>query len=265
MDYDDAYANAAYITDADSYPPKWEDAAQEWRTAENAVGRARLNLSYGAGGREVFDLFYPASRPKGLVVFVHGGYWRRFDNKLWSHLSAGATARGWAVAMPAYTLAPDARICEITQQIARAVEAAAKSITGPIVLTGHSAGGHLVARMLCGDVVLDAAVVERLQKVVPISPLSDLRPLLHTTMNEDLRMDMIQAMAESPLLAKTVRPVPTHVWVGGDERPAFLDQACWLADGWEGAKLTIAPDKHHFDVIDDLADEESRLMDVLLG
>ena len=265
MDYDDAYANGAYIDDAETYPSKWEEAALEWRIRESAAGRVRLNLPYGEGEREVFDLFYPSGRPKGLMVFVHGGYWLAFDNKSWSHLAEGATARDWAVAMPSYTLAPEARISEITTQIARAVEVAAKSIQGPIVLTGHSAGGHLVARMLCGDVGLDADVVGRLQMVVPVSPLSDLRPLLHTKMNDSFRMDMKEAVAESPLLSKEVRPVPTHVWVGVNERPVFLDQARWLADGWDGAKLTIAPDKHHFDVIDDLTDEGSALMGALLG
>ncbi len=264
MDYDDAYANRAYIPDADSYLTKWEEAAHEWRTTENAVGRARLNLSYGEGDREVFDLFYPASgKPKGLMVFVHGGYWMAFDNKSWSHLAAGATARGWAVAMPTYTLAPDARISEITTQIARAVNAAAKAITGPIVLTGHSAGGHLVARMRCSDVAV--TVADRLQNIMPISPLSDLRPLLHTKMNETFKLDMAEAITESPLLAKSLRDVPTHVWVGGAERPAFLDQARWLADGWDNTSLTIAPDRHHFDVIDDLANEGSALMTALLG
>ncbi len=264
MDYDDAYANGAYIKDAASYPPKWDEAAHEWRSLENSVGRAQLNLSYGTREREVFDLFYPDSgKPKGLLVFVHGGYWLAFDNKSWSHFAAGATARGWAVAIPSYTLAPDARISEITQQIARAVDAAAKATQGPIVLTGHSAGGHLVARMRCADVALASA--DRLKNIVPISPLSDLRPLLQNSMNANLRLDMDEAIAESPLLAKTLRDVPTHVWVGADERPVFLDQARWLADGWENATLTIAPARHHFDVIDDLAEPDSALLTALLG
>lgn len=263
MDFDDAYANGAYIEGADTYPPKWEDAAHEWRSVENAVGRARLNLAYGGGAREQFDLFYPATgKPKGLMVFVHGGYWLAFDNKSWSHLAVGATARGWAVAMPSYSLAPDARISEITRQIARAIEAAAKAVTGPIVLTGHSAGGHLVARMRCSDVAL--SVADRLQNIVPISPLSDLRPLMQTKMNDDLGLNMEEATIESPLLAKSLRDVPTHVWVGATERPAFLDQARWLADGWDNTNLTIAPARHHFDVIDDLGDEGSALMSALL-
>ncbi len=264
MDFDDAYSNSAYIDDADEYPDRWDDAAHDFRSLENAFGRAQLNLRYGEGEREVFDLFYPASgKPEGLVVFVHGGYWMAFDNKSWSHLAAGAVARGWAVAMPSYTLAPEAQIAGITRQIARAIEAAAKCIQGPIVLAGHSAGGHLVARMRCSDVALEVA--DRVQRIMPVSPFSDLRPLLQTKMNETLRLDMAEAKAESPLLCKDLRNIPTHVWVGANERPAFLDQARWLAEGWPDTHLTTAPNRHHFDVIDDLVKPESELVKALLA
>lgn len=261
MDWDDAYANAAHIPGAADFPPRWAEAAAEYRKVEEAVGRAMLNLRYGAAPREVYDLFYPAGRPRGLVVFVHGGYWRAFDKSSWSHLAAGAASRGWAVAMPSYTLAPEARISAITGQVARAVAAAAGRVAGPLVLTGHSAGGHLAARMLCGDVALP--VRDRITRVVPISPLADLRPLLNTSMNADLGLDAAEAAAESPVL----HPAPgadLHVWVGAAERPAFLDQARWLSEAWK-APLTIAPGKHHFDVIDGLADPDSRLAEALLG
>ena len=58
---------------------------------------------------------------------------------------------------------------------------------------------------------------------------------------------------------------PVSVWVAGDERPAFLDQARWLAEAWPGTALTIVPGRHHFDVIDDLTDPESGLVRFLTG
>ena len=84
-------------------------------------------------------------------------------------------------------------------------------------------------------------------------------------MNDTLKLDMEEAITQSPLLAKSLRDVPTHVWVGAAERPAFLDQARWLADTWHDTSLTIAADRHHFDVIDDLADADSALMMALRG
>jgi acetyl esterase/lipase len=260
-DWDDAYANAAHIPGGAEYPEKWAAAAAEFRAVEQALGRAMLSLRYGEAEREVFDLFYPAGRPEGLVVFLHGGYWLKFDKTFWSHLAAGPTARGWAVAMPSYTLAPAARISEITAQVTRAVAAAAERVAGPLVIAGHSAGGHLAARMLCADVALPVA--DRVVRAVPISPLSDLRPLMKTKMNADLGIDAAEARAESPIFYSAPEAM-VHLWVGADERPAFLDQARWLAEAW-GAPLTVEPGRHHLDVIEGLAEPESGITRALLS
>jgi acetyl esterase/lipase len=265
MDPNIAYQNAEFIANAAAFPVKWAQASREWRKGEQAAGRARLDLDYGDDPRQKFDLFCPAARPIGLMVFVHGGYWRAFGRDDWSHLAAGATARGWAVAIPSYRLAPSVRIAEITRDIALALAAAARIVAGPIVLCGHSAGGHLCARMICADVGLPAAVWERIIRVVPISPLSDLRPLVALEMNADLKFDAAEAAAESLVLCVPRAGVAVTVWVGAEERPAFLDQAIWLQEAWKGATLHVASGRHHFDVLDELAEPDSPLMGALLG
>jgi len=263
MKNDVDYAVSDFIPDGATYPDRWADMAQAYRETEAAIGRARLNVVYGPGDREKLDVFHPAGRAEGLVVFVHGGYWHTFDRSYWSHFAAGMTARGWAVAIPSYPLTPAARVFEITRAVARAVETAAALIHGPLVLTGHSAGGHLVARLGCRDVVLDAEVRERLKRIVPISPVADLRPLLETSMNAELRLDQAEAASESPVLHEPPK-APVTVWVGAEERPVFLDQARWLTEAW-GTEQRIAPGRHHFDVIDELRDPASPLVNRLLG
>ena len=257
---DDAYANAPHIPGGTQYPARWTVAAEAFRARLGA--RAELGQPYGEGARQVFDLFHPEGAARGLVLFVHGGYWLRFDRSFWSHLAAGPLARGWAVAMPSYDLCPEVRIADITRQIARAVSVAAGRVDGPLALAGHSAGGHLVARMAVPG-VLPGDVVARLRHVLPISPVSDLRPLLQTSMNAEFGLDMAAARAESPVLMRPL-PVPVTVWVGGDERPVFLDQARWLAEAW-GAPLEIAAGKHHFDVIEALEAPQSAMVTRLLG
>ena len=107
-----------------------------------AAGRVRLDLAYGPKPRNRLDLFAPESSPKGLVVYIHGGFWRTFDKSAWSHLAKGPLAHGYAVAMPSYTLCPEVRMGEIVREVAQAVSHAAGLVDGPILLTGHSAGGH---------------------------------------------------------------------------------------------------------------------------
>ena len=262
MDYDDAYANAPYIPGADDFITRWQAQAEAFRQRLSLNGRARLGLMYGHGTRNAFDLFLPDGPSQGLVIFVHGGYWLRFDRSYWSHFAEGALGQGWSVAMPSYDLCPRVRIRDITMQVAHAVCAAAHEVAGPIRLAGHSAGGHLVARMT-QKFLLPDDVAERIAHVMPISPVSDLRPLLHTRMNADFKMDEADAAAESPVLM--AKPsVPVSVWVGANERPVFLAQAQWLGTAWD-APVTVEAGKHHFDVIDGLRDAQSPMMRQLMS
>lgn len=261
MMLDDAYANAAYIDGADGFPPRWEKEAEAFRA--NLGARAQLNVRYGPSDRQKFDFFQPEGVSRGTVVFVHGGYWKAFDKSYWSHLAAGPLARGYAVAMPSYDLCPDVRISEISTQIAAALTEVANRTQGAIVLSGHSAGGHLVARMT-DPLLLGAEVRDRITRIVPISPVADLTPLLQTEMNDTLRLDEAEAAAESPMNMTPPHGVDVTVWVGADERPVFLEQAETFARSW-GAKQVVAEGKHHFDVIDPLAEADSDLTKALLG
>ena len=254
---DIAHANGAFIPGGEAFWPRWQAQAAAFRAAMGP--RARLDLPYGAAERQRFDLFLPEGGAKGLLVFVHGGYWIESDRKGWSHLAAGAVARGWACAMPSYTLAPAVRIAAMTTEITQAVLAASAMIPGPVVVTGHSAGGHLSARMGCADIDLPAVV-----RVVPIAPVADLEPLLDTAMNDKLRLDAAEVAAESPTRLSLRAGVQAHVWVGGQERPLFLWQARLLSERW-GCGWTVDPGRHHFDVIDGLEDASSPLIQACLN
>lgn len=249
---DIAHANGAFIPGGDTFFPRWQAKAAAFRDA--CGPRARLDLPYGKGERQKLDLFLPDGAPQGVLVFVHGGYWIESDRKDWSHLAAGALARGWACAMPSYTLAPAARIAAMTVEIGQAIRAASRFVPGPVVVTGHSAGGHLSARMGCADIDVPSVV-----RVVPIAPVADLEPLLDTGMQDALRLDAAEVASESPSRLRLRDGVAAQVWVGGQERPLFLWQARLLSERW-GCGWTVDPGRHHFDVIDGLEDGGSPLM-----
>jgi hypothetical protein len=84
-------------------------------------------------------------------------------------------------------------------------------------------------------------------------------------MNATLGLDADEAARESPALCPTPHAIPVTVWVGADERPAFVEQASWLAGAWPHSDLVIEDGRHHFDVIDGLADPESEMIARLLG
>jgi arylformamidase len=255
-DLSDAYANAPHIPGGAEFPARWAAASAAFRAA-----RRPETLAYGPHPREALDLYRPPGRPEGLAVIVHGGYWMAFSPADFSHLAAGALARGWAVAMPGYPLCPEARIRDIVASLARAVDRAAAAVEGPVTLSGHSAGGHAAARLACPDVPL--ACRARIARAVPVSPLGDLRPLMRTAMNATLRLDAAEAAAESPAL-RPAPPVPVTVWVGAAERPAFVEQARTLAAAWD-ADLVEEPARHHFDVIAGYEDPGHPLARALTG
>ena len=268
-DWNDAYTNGANIPGGDRWPDAWAAPAKTYRDERVAAGKAELGLSYGDRPRNRFDLFLPDAEPKGLVVFVHGGYWMRFDQRLWSHLAKGPVARGYAVAMPTYTLCPENRISGITAEIAAAVEKLAGLAGGPIHLAGHSAGGHLATRMVCTDVPLSDTVRSRIRNVVSISGLHDLRSMMRISMNETLRIDHAEAMAESPVFLEPLESVRVTCWVGGGERAEFIRHSKLLTNAWTGVGGATAyveePDRHHFNIVDGLADPAHPLTRTLLA
>lgn len=258
-DLDDAYSIQAHVEDAADILARIPERSDALRA--KLGDKVTRNLPYGDSPRQVIDLYRPDGPSQGTLVFVHGGYWRAQIGEAYGFLAAGALARGWTVAMPTYDLCPQVRIADISRQIAAAVRHVAGLTEGPISITGHSAGGHLAARML-DPALIPANVASRYHMVVPIAPLGDLRPFLQTSMNDDFRMDMAAAKAESPVLMTDRHKVAAAVWVGSAERPALLDQARWLSEAW-GVDMVIAPGKHHFDVIDALTDPNSNLVRLL--
>ena len=269
IDWDNAYTNGANIPGGDRWPAAWVEPAKNFREKLSTLGRARLAIAYGEKPRNRLDLFVPASAPKGLVVFVHGGYWMALDNSYWSHLAEGAVENGYAVAMPSYTLCPEVRIADIVAEIGAAIARAADLVEGPIMLTGHSAGGHLASRMIAATTPLSPALCARIRNVVSISGVHDLRPLMRTAMNQTLRIDEAEALAESPALLRPMDGARIICWVGGGERAEFIRQNDLLANVWTGlgaiTSAVVEPDRHHFNVIDGLADPAHPLTRILLG
>ncbi len=268
IDWDDAFDNSGYVAGSQDLPAQLAEQAEAARKSLLAAGRADIGQPYGPGPRESFDLFRPDGPARGTVIFVHGGYWLRFDKSYWSHYASGCLQRGWAVAMPSYPLAPQARIGEISCAIARAVTRIAASQPGPLALAGHSAGGHLVTRMMCQG-LLPTGVIDRISRAVSISGVHHLTPLLGTRMNEKLRLTEAEALAESPVELDPAGGVPMSFVVGDQERPEFLRQTRMIVERWaaKGAPIRSVydPGRHHFDVIASLQDPQGRLTQEMLG
>ena len=268
-DWDDAYENGRNIPGGERWPAAWVEPARQARETLLDQGRAKLDMAYGPGERNRLDLFLPEGAPRGLVVYVHGGFWLRLDRSFWSHLSAGSLALGYAVAMPSYTLCPAIRIGGIVREVAAAIETAAGLVAGELRLIGHSAGGQLVSRMVSQASPLSAVTLARIRHVLSLSGLHDLRPLMRTAMNARLHLDEAEAVAESPALLRPLEGTRLTCWAGAMERAEFLRQNTLLTNIWTGLGATTAtvvePDRHHFNIVDGLTDPDHPLTRTLLS
>lgn len=264
-DWDDAYAVTANIPDRDSFPHRWAEDAKKFRNRANCT----LDVKYGEGKRQIYDLFHPNGVSRGLFVFVHGGYWKRFDKSSWSQFSAGMLAKSYTVCIPSYPLCPDVDIGEIVASVAKAVEHAAETTSGPIYLAGHSAGGHIVSYLATTVSGIGSQVAGRIVSITSISGVHDLRPILNTQMNETLAITPKSAAQLSPALLKPRDGTVFNAWVGAGEVAEFVRQNRMLADIWIGLGASTScyeePGRNHFTVLDGLLDSSSSIVNRIAG
>ena len=267
-DWDNAYANGIHIVGGDQWGDIWTTRSALLRSTALESRHARLDISYGEKPRNIYDLFVPDGTVKGLVVFIHGGFWSETDKNYWSYLASGPLAHGFAVAIPSYSLCPEARISDIAVEIAKAIEHVAEEISGPIYLAGHSAGGQLACRMATLSTPLSGAVQNRIKHVMSISGLHDLRPVMQMSLNTVLKIDAAEAQTESPALLRPHTETRLTCWYGSNERPEFVRQSILLANIWLGLGATTTGieemDKHHFDILDGLSDPKHPITKRLL-
>jgi arylformamidase len=115
---------------------------------------APQTMSYGSDPLQALDLWVPeGAKSAPLVLFVHGGGWKRGskDTAGSRSMPGHMTAQGYAFASINYRLVPAATVeqqaADVAASLAYLLEKA-DSLgidRSRVVLTGHSAGAHLVA------------------------------------------------------------------------------------------------------------------------
>ena len=142
MDYDRAYANGPFIPGAESFPPRWTREAAEFREALGQ--RALTAIPYGPKPRNHLDLFLPEGVPQGLLMFIHGGYWLKYDREMWSHLAAGAVPLH--VGDPLEVLVLEDAPLEPRARVGQGAELTVALRSGPVL------PGVILVRLAEGDV-----------------------------------------------------------------------------------------------------------------
>ncbi len=266
IDWEVEYNNRARVPEHPQIFERWARDGAAYRDETGKEGRAELGLKYGPSPRQTIDLFKPRGGGNGPVaLFVHGGYWRSLEPSSFSQMARGMNAHGVTVAVSGYDLSPQVTIGQIIEQTQAACLYLWKKLGRKIMVSGHSAGGHLAACMVATDwKALDLGAPADLAPAgYAISGLFDLAPLMHLAANADFKLDAAEARRVSPLFWPLVRGKVLDAVVGALELSEFLRHSKSVADDWRerGAqtRYEAVPGLNHFTVCDPMMDANSAM------
>lgn len=254
---DAAYDNTAAVRDSAA---KLADFEARSAALVARVG-GQLDQRYGPAERQAFD-YFPGQAGAPTLLFIHGGYWQMRHKNNFRFVAESALARGLHAALIGYTLAPQARLTQIVQEVRQGIAAVrahalAQCASGEVLLCGWSAGGHLTA------LGLDC---EGVRAGLGISGIYDLAPIAHTYLNQALQLTPGEVQALSPLhLPPVDKPFVTAY--GTAELLQLQAQSLVFSryrEGLPGA-LVAVEGADHFSVLEALAKPEGVLLERLVG
>ena len=256
IDFEAEYNNRLKVPEHPAIMAGWQRDAAAFRAAWS---EAELGLAYGSSERQRLDLFWPGTRRSApLALFLHGGYWQGLDRSWFSHMAGGLARNGVAVAVASYDLCPAVSLATIVEEAREAAGFLADRHRRPVFAFGHSAGGHLTAMLLATDWPARGRPVGLVSAGLAVSGLFDLPPLVGTSINAALGLDLATARQLSPLAL----PAPNgrlDAVVGGKEGAEYLRQSRSIAAAWGGSWEAV-PGADHFTVLGPLADPGSALV-----
>jgi arylformamidase len=216
-------------------------------------------IAYGSNALQNLDIWRAkeARGPAPLVVFVHGGGWKRGskDNATGQFKPVHYPGEGYAFASINYRLVPDATVEQQATDVASAVKALADRADElgidrrRIVLMGHSAGAHLVALVGTDEKYLRAAGLSfaDIAGVIPIdgaaydvpSQMKDGPQVMQATYKQAFGTDPTRQKTLSPTLQAAAPNAPQFLLLHV-QRPDGVRQAEALGKALKAGGSTVA-------------------------
>jgi len=252
--------------------PDWAEV-MERRLALCERARTTLpfcrEIAYGTSAAERLDVFPASGTSRGVLMFIHGGYWQMLDKESVAFLALALSGAGVTLALIDYALAPTVTMDEIIRQSRAAAAWLWHNVERyggdrqRIHVAGNSAGGHLAAMVSATDwqAVDRALPASIIRGCLAISGIYDLEPIRFTRFNAALQLDADAARRCSPILAKPTLEGAVVAAVGALESAEFHRQTRTFVDAWKPVTRDplIVEGRHHSDILLDLADPATTL------
>jgi arylformamidase len=257
VERDAAYDNNSAVKNSAALIAERNEASATLRASRKSF----LDVPYGDRERTKIDLYPATDGTAPCLIFLHGGYWQRNSREVFAMLVEGIAAHGWSVAIPGYSLAPDASLTQIVAEISQSLDwlsqrGAAYGISGPVILSGWSAGAQLVAMTLDHP---------RVAAGLAISGVYDLAPIRGTGLNNALKLTDQEVAGLSPLRLPVVQK-RLDIAYGTAELPALVFDSIQLHEARTAAnapgKIFPIEGADHFSILGELRRPDGALVDI---
>jgi len=254
---DAAYDNTAAVRNSAQQLADFEDRSVRLLTQV----ACHQDVRYGPKERQLFD-YFPGKHDAPTLIFVHGGYWQMRHKNTFRFVVKGALQQGLNAALIGYTLAPQASLAQIVQEVRQGIAAVSahavkNGANKHVFVSGWSAGGHLAALCLeCEAVVAGLGA----------SGIYDLAPIRMTYLNRALQLTEQDTKMYSPMALSAVEK-PFVIAFGTQELPQLKAQSKAFSDyrlNLPGGLLPVSG-ADHFSILNDLADPHGALLPALLS
>ncbi|HBF57212.1 MAG TPA: alpha/beta hydrolase, partial [Afipia sp.] len=249
------FNNTLHVPDTPSIVAEWDRLSAEMR----ARHPQSLDLRYGPRERNRID-FLKAGDDGPTLVFIHGGYWQTRAKENFTFCAAGPMAHGINVALIGYTLAPDASLGQIVDEVRTGIDYLVTELPAlggdpdRMIVSGWSAGGHL-SSMSLGHPHIKSGLL--------ISGIYDLEPISHSYLNAKLNLDDATIQRNSPMRNPGGVNKPLVIVAGSGELPLLRKQSADYAAHRAAHGLPVIyeeiPKANHFTMMDELASPTGRL------
>ena len=242
-DYDQAELDAQYdqstlVADASAYHDRKVAESERVRAAIDGT----LGVPYGPSPDEWLDIFPARRKDAPVMLFIHGGAWKKGTAREVSFPAESFVERGAAYVAVNYALLPAATLAEQVRQNRAAIAWVwehARDVgadPGRIFVAGISSGGHVCGMAVVTDWERDwGRPADTLKGAVLISGMFDLEPVQLTWRNSYLRLTPDEALALSPIRMIPGGGIPLVLSYGAEELDEFKRQTREMADAWRKA------------------------------
>jgi len=258
-------------------PEVFEAAMRDYRSrSEEMLDHAtHLDVVYDQESGQTIDIYGTSGAARPVFVFIHGGYWRMLSKHDSAFMAGMLAKNGIATAVVDYRLAPEASLDEIVREVRAVIAFLWKNGRSygidpeRIHVGGSSAGGHLTGAVLSGGWHDEAGVPENVIKgALPISGLFHLAPISRSFVQDWIKLDDAAVKRLSPTANLPKVGCPVVIAYADGEPDGFRRQSTEYDRLWHEAgfasELMEIPGRNHFDVLLDLAAEDTVLSQALL-